>query len=292
MTQKTYRRICFTLNNYTEEELLTIRNIECGFMIFGEEVGENGTPHLQGYIEFDKSKRHETIKRLCPRMHFEATKGSAAQNITYCSKEGNVWTKGETKKQGERMDLIELAAEIEAGRTTDELIDENANLARIRGCLDRIEDIKKNHGERGEMTEGIWLWGPTGSGKSRMAFEMARECESYYVKPDDGEWWDDYNGQECVIIDDFRGEIRYGQLLRIIDRWPFQVKRRNRRPINFKAKKVIITSPLTPEEAYHGVLDRHDNIGQLLRRLHIIELHNVAEVAGRVILDLPATQEK
>jgi len=50
----------WTLNNYTEEEIFeistsvfnTTKKIE--YICFGKEIGDSGTPHLQGYLELTK----------------------------------------------------------------------------------------------------------------------------------------------------------------------------------------------------------------------------------------------
>lgn len=53
------KRWCFVLNHWKEEEFNAISSIVpeyCNFCIIGSEIGELGTPHLQGYLEF-KTKR-------------------------------------------------------------------------------------------------------------------------------------------------------------------------------------------------------------------------------------------
>jgi len=59
------RRWCYTLNNYTKEEmsqLLTLFQTE-KYFIQGEEIGEEGTIHLQGYIEFKFQKDINNLKK-------------------------------------------------------------------------------------------------------------------------------------------------------------------------------------------------------------------------------------
>lgn len=85
------KRWCFTLNNYTEDEISSIVptiNSKCAVAIVGKEVGENGTPHLQGYIEFKKKSRPFTHFKL-KRIHWEKCKGTREENVEYCSKELN-----------------------------------------------------------------------------------------------------------------------------------------------------------------------------------------------------------
>lgn len=83
------KKWCFTLNNYEEDEWLQILEVlkEKGKFIMGKEVGEQGTPHIQGYVEFHKKCRPlECIKNK--RIHWEKAKGNQEQNLKYCSKDG------------------------------------------------------------------------------------------------------------------------------------------------------------------------------------------------------------
>lgn len=86
-------RYCFTLNNYSDTEFSNIKNFcaECAKeYIVGEEIGENNTPHLQGYMSLKKKLRITSLHKIpgFERCHFEETKGSKEQNFKYCSKGG------------------------------------------------------------------------------------------------------------------------------------------------------------------------------------------------------------
>jgi len=85
-------RWCFTLNNYTTHDCKFVRNFakkHCKFLVYGLEVGENGTPHLQGYLEL--LQKHDigwVTARLTDRKaaHVEPCKASPEANIAYCEK--------------------------------------------------------------------------------------------------------------------------------------------------------------------------------------------------------------
>lgn len=55
--------------------------------IIGEEVGEEGTPHLQGYVEFPTKVRPIGYKGFPKEIHWEAARGDRDANVKYCSKE-------------------------------------------------------------------------------------------------------------------------------------------------------------------------------------------------------------
>jgi hypothetical protein len=94
---------CFTINNYTEQDVACLDDIECQYIIYGKETGETEqTPHLQGYIQMKKKIRLTGLKKLLPKAHWEKAKGDATSNVKYCSKEGNVTTKGEIVIKGKR----------------------------------------------------------------------------------------------------------------------------------------------------------------------------------------------
>lgn len=82
---------CFTLNNYTKEEYSSIISIikeTCKYGIIGKEIGECGTPHLQGYIKFKIKKRPLSVFSN-KRIHWEKCKGSQSENIEYCKKDND-----------------------------------------------------------------------------------------------------------------------------------------------------------------------------------------------------------
>jgi hypothetical protein len=88
---------CFTLNNYTPEEekaLISLGNDDTGclsYLIYGREKGSNGTPHLQGYVEFRSRTRLASAKNKLgiQRIHLERRLGTAAQAAVYCKKDGD-----------------------------------------------------------------------------------------------------------------------------------------------------------------------------------------------------------
>lgn len=86
-----WKKACFTWNNYPED---AVETLETNFRLFawiaGKEVGESGTPHLQGYVEFDKKLRPTSLG-LPDQIHWERAKGSRAQNVKYCAKDGDVY---------------------------------------------------------------------------------------------------------------------------------------------------------------------------------------------------------
>jgi hypothetical protein len=112
-----FRSIVFTVNNYTEETFQQLLHHEkFKYVIISKEVGQNGTPHLQGYAELKTQNRFNAIKRnIHPTMHFERRYGSQKEAVEYCKKEGNYQESGQANRQGERTDLKKIRESVEAG---------------------------------------------------------------------------------------------------------------------------------------------------------------------------------
>lgn len=95
----------FTLNNYTDEELRTLDTAvgdQVRYIRYGKEVGESGTPHLQGMIAFFNRVRLPTVKKvLGPRAHVEPMRGTIAQNIAYTGKDGVLTEFGDRPRTNE-----------------------------------------------------------------------------------------------------------------------------------------------------------------------------------------------
>jgi len=84
------RSFCWTLNNYTEEELKIVSAFENNnthrYSVVAKEIGESGTPHLQGYTEMAKPMRMIGFKKAIglQRAHVETRKGTREEARDYC----------------------------------------------------------------------------------------------------------------------------------------------------------------------------------------------------------------
>jgi len=126
--------------------------------------------------------------------------------------------------------------------------------------------------------EVIVLWGPTGTGKTRDALKKFFPDEPHYVfRPSNGNWWDHYDGEKKVILDEFRGQMPWSDLLGLLDRNEFRAPYKGGF-INIQASMFIITSPCPPTSWYQ-MDDRFDKFSQLQRRMTKI-IHYKEKVAG------------
>lgn len=112
----------------------------------------------------------------------------------------------------------------------------------------------------------IWVfWGGTGTGKSRRAWDEAGE--GCYSKCPRSKFWDGYQGQKNVVIDEFRGGIDVAHILRWCDRYPVRVEvKGSSRPLD--AERIWFTSNVDPERWYPE-LDEETRAA-LLRRFNIV----------------------
>jgi len=266
------RNWCFTINNYTDEEWQCFQKLSDNeeYLIVGQEIGESGTPHLQGYIYYKNPRTMKGIKKETKflRSHLEIAKGSPKQASDYCMKDGQFIELGVRPIQGKRNDLDNAYSLIKGGMSLDQLAWENPSVYGLaHKALGKLEDIRLRKNLRTEMTQGEWIYGATGVGKSEYAF--ANPC---YVYPYDNGWWDGYAQQDIVVIDEFRGQLPFNELLRMVDKHPnYFVRRRCREPMPFVSKKVIITSSMPPWDVFKK-LDESDSLHQLYRRFKIYKI--------------------
>lgn len=262
----------FTINNYTEGDLARVMDLECRCIVAGKEGAADGkTPHIQGAVMFDSARTLLSMKKKFPRAHLEVMKGNWAHQ-KYCEKEGDVIRKdGTPPSQGKRTDVLDLKRKLDEGGTLEDCFEEDfGGTCNMYKALEKYQDVKRRKLHRTGMTKGVWYYGPTGTGKSHKAFENF-DPDTTYVWKDDKGWWDAYEGQGTVIMNDFRGQVPYGDMLNLVDKWPYSVSRRGREPTPFLAEKVIVTSSLHPEEIYKN-RNSEDKIEQLLRRFEIKNL--------------------
>lgn len=293
----TSRNWCFTLNNYTEDDICDIQAWDVDYMVYGHEVGESGTPHLQGYAEFKVTKRLETLKKLNTRIHWGYRLADRESCILYCKK-GNqskkewdelkelgpnygraatIFEKGKRKKsQGKRNDLSEIKAMVKNGENMREIFDEANSFQALKMAEAGMKLFEPKRDFKPQVT---WLWGPTGVGKSYRAF---KEAVNPWVSGVNLKWFDGYDQHEDVIFDDFRADFcTFHVLLRLLDRYPMIVETKGGSR-QFLAKRIWITSCHHPGKIYNK---SDEDQRQLLRRIDYI-VHVSEEDGKRLQEDL------
>jgi len=243
-------------------------------MVVSREVGEQGTPHLQGAITFRMSRRFASIKKLLPRAHWGRAK--CIDPFTYCLKDGSVVEiNHDTRAQGKRTDLDEVGAFVkEAKRTKREIAEAfpSAVMKYSKGIETYMQWMTKPRVFTDEPPEVYWRWGATGLGKTWKVFEKEKDL---WQSSENLKWFDGYIGQEAVLLDELRKDsCSYGWLLRLTDRYPLQV------PVKggfaeWVPKRIYITSDRKPQEIWP---EEGFRIDQLVRRIkeiqHITSLDN------------------
>lgn len=268
------RSMTWTLNNYIQEEIDHIKNGPFKFCVFQEEVGANGTPHLQGYCQMGNPTGFNTWRKLVsPRAHFEASRGSPRQNYEYCTKEQTravgteFFQRGEVPKPGQRTDIEGLVLLAKEPTTSmRDLVESNPEgFIRYHRGLSYVRSIFSL--PRNFQTDVYWLFGSTGTGKSKFAWEMAPGA---YSKPGGTNWWDGYDPVEHtdIIIDDFRANLApFSEILRLFDRYSMQVPFKGGY-VNFRPRRIYVTTSKPPTETW--LTFGEEDLGQLLRRLKVI----------------------
>jgi len=257
------------MNNYTEESHDAVKAIECKYLVVGKEVGENGTPHLQGYITFASAKTMSAVQNHMPQhCHLEKAKGNSLQNYEYCSKEEDFFEKGErplTAKEKGATEIKRYERAWEQAKSGDiEEIDADIRM-RLFGTIKRIRAEYQQQPAAIDTLDFWWFYGASGTGKSRTARE---ENPVYYVK-NKNKWWDGYVDQPCVIIEEWNPDVvpALNQMLKEwCDHHPFAAETKGS-TVCLRPTKIIITSNYTMEECFGS--DRTGLLEPLQRRIQI-----------------------
>jgi len=262
-----HRSYAFTLNNYSEEEFMLIKQLKSKYIVIGDEIGENGTPHLQGYVNFSNPVSFNTIKKAIPRAHIEVAYSSGYQNFEYCSKEKIKYEDGDRPKPPTRSDLDIIKEYIKQAENPN-MSDVIANYATSLQSIRLAETmLKYSEKPRTDKPQVYWYYGETGTGKTRQALE---DYPNAYIKDNDNKWWEGYDAHETIVMDDLRHDtFQFNHLLRILDRYPNRLECKGGSRQNL-AKQIIITSPYDPQQMFSERLS--ENIDQLIRRIDKIKM--------------------
>jgi len=267
---------CFTLNNPTCA--LASDVFKRAFVVYQLEIGESGTPHFQGACYFASQRTFTQVKKIIPGAHWEKMRGTWQEAYDYCTKDdtryGDIeeisgpWTFGDETvvpigAPGQRTDLISVKQALDEGMSEKEIANQFfGTWVRHYKAFERYNMLMIQH--RSWHTTAIAYWGPSGSGKSSHALEMGGESQYWLQQPkhSGGDvWWDGYDGQKVVVIDEMGGWLPRVLCQRLIDRYPMHVETKGgSKP--FLAELVIFTSNKPPDMWWPRV-----GLGAMERRL-------------------------
>lgn len=219
-------------------------------------------------------------------------RGTSQQNRDYIRKEGEKWSKDKKKetnlqetfeedgempieRQGARNDLADLYDQIKSGKTNAEIIESNPeymfNIDQIERARQTIrEDQYKDEFRQLEVT---YIFGPTGTGKTRSVMEKFRYRNVFrvtdYKHPFDG-----YKGQDIVILEEFRSSLEIQDMLNYLDGYPLELPCRYANKVACYTQVYIITN-IDLAEQYPRVQDEQPETWQaFLRRIHKVKIYS------------------
>ena len=304
------RNACFTLNNYTDDDCTRLSGLakcpDVSYCVIAKEIGESGTPHLQGYAEFSGSFSFSRVKALLgTTAHIEPRHGPQSRAISYCKKGDqphDEWDSahedgyhyganldllcefGTPKSPGQRTDLDQVVTDIQAGKRLRDLAADHPIqfIKYSKGILSYRSALQA---PRSSTTpkEVIVRFGDTGTGKTRQAW--LDHPDAYVWGPGHGKWFDSYDLHTEVIFDEFRGQLPFALLLQLLDRYPMKVEYKGGMT-EFVADSITITSPVHPVHWY-SLSGSNGKIGQLVRRITKIYHHTGVSIPPFDVTDTP-----
>lgn len=254
----------FTWNNYTENSEPYLKKCfelgEFTYLKYQKEIGEDKkTPHLQGLFQTPTAITWKSCTNKFMIPHIETCRSLTGAN-NYVEKketaiEGSQVILGEITFQGKRNDLNDLVNDIKNGMTTGEImLKYPGNYLRYNRGIEKMMN-KLQPKRKGWKPYCIYIKGDGGTGKSKLA-ENIMDKNGYDTYYQDGtQWWDGYDGETGVIIDEFKGmDIQF--MNRLIDYYPMAVQIKGGYIGFNKCKLIIITSNYTLEELYTEEKDK------------------------------------
>jgi hypothetical protein len=238
------------------------------YLVVQKERGEeNKRLHWQGYIQLYNQHRRRSIQRLTTKLKIkhwcELAKGCAGSNRDYCTKlktsqgSNDRFEFGTPCTQGARTDLEDIKKRLDDGGTMLEIANNHfGDFIRYHSGFRKYKElVDKELRKHNREVDVEVISGPTGAGKSWNT--VGKDLDAFVMDFQNGtEWWDGYNGEKTIIIEEYNNDIKITRLLRILDSY------RLRLPIKggftyANWNKVIITTNLTSDEFHPKAKPEH-----------------------------------
>jgi len=304
---------CFTVNNPSFDDLIRFSGNQevwqnhLTYLIAVKEQGASGTPHYQGYLELERHKPMEWVKRCLPRAHLEPRRGNARQAIEYCLKElpADVQATIATSVEDNHLDAILayeehedlpsyitwhirekssacLLSSVPKPKTRKEVLAEmkvmveegksdkalaDHDFSVYVACFKGLDRYRLLVSKPRSFPTEVFVIQGP-TGTGKSKWAMEKYPEAYWKQR--SQWWDGYADHETVVIDEFYGWLPFDLLLRLCDRYPLLVESKGGQ-INFVAKTIVITTNQVPalwyKNAYFNSFVRRVSKWIIMQRL-------------------------
>ncbi len=263
---------CFTYwpgsrGDLTEDDVIAVLKAmpTRQYLVVQKETGKQGNQaeegdHLQGWIYFKNAATFAQVKaRLIGTPHIEFQEGSNTEAAEYCKKE-------ETRREpfeeigdmpqdnggGGSSKLLEAIKYAEAngiGKTMDQ--DEyKVHYARTYNGMQKLAN--RAAAKRIPMMRPMmiyYIWGDSDAGKSHWASSRFAPDDTFVVSDTKNTWFDNYQGESCVILDEFGGHTDFELLKRLLDGSKMNIPTKGSH-VYGEYSTVIITSNYHPNTLY------------------------------------------
>lgn len=229
-----------------------------------EDSTKDGKFHGHAFIYFKNSVTMKTVKKLFGNdCHVEKPmKNSDCINYVLDTTK----RKHDFQEFGKRpMDNgIHRMEEVLELNSVEEVMEKMPDTyVRFKNGIKDLMNLKKSKNRYFKAPKVHWTYGPTGTGKTRPAFEAGAINVTY-----ENGFFSDWGDARIISIEEMRGQIPYSEMLKLLDGY------HNYYSVNIKGgqklvdlDEIYITSPLHPEECYPRQSCKKDSIEQLLRRI-------------------------
>lgn len=282
-SQKICKARNWCITTFHDEKPVSLNDIQ--YSIHRNEIApDTGNPHTHWYIQFKKIYTSTMVTTLFGTVgiHLEPAKGKLEDQKIYLSKPDEAAQPyveyGTPKVQGKRSDLESLAQTIVEGTSTVTEIAHSHPKEFIRyhrglRALEFEVQRSKFSTTRRLDLETIVYWGDTGTGKTRAVLDEHGESNVFILNRGCNAviWWDGYNQEKVLLIDDFYGWIKLSMLLKILDIYPLRLEIKG--SFTWAAwTKIYITSNKPPDEWYNKSDQMDERVmAAFKRRIHQVK---------------------
>lgn len=278
----TSRRWCITDNTIAEDfstqEWQDKLPGTCNYAVWQKEKAASGKVHIQAFLKLSKPMRMAGLKKCFGNVHCEMTRGTDEQAMMYCKKEESrvegPFEFGTLTRQGQRRELEEVADDFSKRMRLDEVaLKHPATFIKFHGGFKELAQVHaRQDAMRFRDPKVTVIYGETGSGKTSSILKTETDLMETYILDKDGEgstWWDGYQGQKRLLLDDFYGNIKASTMLRLLDRYPVRLGVKNSHTYA-NWDEIFVTSNVHPRMWYNSGAVPEEVLAGIKRRIHKI----------------------